>query len=105
MGELGDSGLSVTFGPHGEVVVEGDVDAFSAPVLDQGVSEAADGVGDVVVDLARVDFMDSAGLNVFVRHYKPLHADGRRLVVRNASRPVRRAMEICGMATFVDLEG
>ena len=48
--------------------------------------------------------MDSAGLNVFVRHYKPLYAEGRRLVVRNARRPVRRAMEICGMTTFLDLE-
>lgn len=95
----------MTFGPNGEVVVEGEVDIFNAPVLDQGVAEAVAGVGDVVVDLARVDFMDSAGLNVLVRHYKPLHAGGRRLVVRNARRPVRRAMEICGMATFVDLEG
>ena len=63
------------------------------------------GKGNVVIDLAGVRFMDSAGLNILIRCFKPLDAQGRRLVLRRPQDAVRRTLELGGITTLVDLEG
>lgn len=97
--------LSVTLDDHGVIILSGEVDAFSAGPLDDALGEAvARDATDVVVDLAGLTFMDSGGLNVFIRHYKPLDAQGRRLVLRDPHPGVARALYIAGMDTVFDIE-
>ena len=89
----------------GAIVVSGEVDAFSAGPLDDALREAVSrGSGDVVVDMTAVTFMDSGGLNTFIRHYKPLDAQRRRLVLRHPQPGVARALYIAGMTTVFDIE-
>lgn len=106
MGEPEEQYLFVTTDPDGTVVVTGEVDLYSAPQLEQVVGGAVEGgEGNVVIDLAGVRFMDSAGLNIIIRCYKPLDQQGRRLVLRSPGDAVRRTLELGGITTLVDLEG
>ena len=105
VGEPEDDYLSVTMDPDGTVVVTGEVDLYSAPTLEAVVDGAVAGsAGNVVIDLAGVRFMDSAGLNILIRYFKPLDEQGRRLVLRSPQDTVRRTLELGGITTLVVLE-
>jgi len=106
VGEPEEQYLSVSTDPDGAVVVTGEVDLYSAPRLEQVVGGAVEGgKGNVVIDLAGVRFMDSAGLNIIIRCYKPLDEQGRRLVLHSPQDAVRRTLELGGITTLVDVEG
>ena len=105
MGEAEEQYLSVTTGADGTVVVSGEVDLYTAPLLERAVESAMErGEGNVVIDMTDVRFMDSAGLNIIIRCFKPLDAQGRRVVLRHPQEAVRRTLELGGIVTLVDLE-
>ena len=96
--------LSVSTTSDDVIVLVGEIDAFSVGPLDEALRRAVTrGNGDVVVDLGAVTFMDSGGLNTFIRHFKPLDAAGRRLVLRTPQRAVHRALSVSGMTTVFDV--
>ena len=102
---VGGGGFSVVVEPQGNVRVAGEIDIATAPALQEAIESASsDRDGDVVVDLGSVDFIDSSGMNVFVRCYKPLEAAGRALVLRRPSPTVRRALDAGGITTFLRVE-
>jgi anti-anti-sigma factor len=62
--------------------------------------------GDVVcLDLGEITFLASAGLNLLVRLRRALEGSGRRLEIIAASRSVRRAAEVAGLAATLGLPG
>ncbi|GIJ33390.1 STAS domain-containing protein [Verrucosispora sp. WMMD703] len=67
-----------TVGEHTVLEVGGEVDVYTAPRLRERLLELIDaGARHVVVDLGRVDFLDSTGLGVLVGALKRLRtADG-----------------------------
>jgi anti-sigma B factor antagonist len=67
---------------HTVVEVRGEVDVYTAPQLRQRLIEVVDGgAGSVVVDLRRVDFLDSTGLGVLVGALKRLRLAGGELAL------------------------
>jgi anti-sigma B factor antagonist len=88
----------------GVVLVSGEVDLLTAPLLEKELRDAAaQTAGDLVVDLSEVSFMDSAGMNVLVRLYTVLDREHRALVLRNTTGSVRRVLELGGASVFADL--
>ncbi|WP_018731275.1 STAS domain-containing protein [Salinispora oceanensis] len=66
-----------TVGGFAVVVVGGEVDVYTAPQLRERLFELVDaGAEHVVVDLGRVDFLDSTGLGVLVGVLKRLRTAG-----------------------------
>jgi anti-anti-sigma factor len=75
------------------VSARGELDAFTAPELSAALEEAgADSA--VVVDLARVSFMDSTALGLLVRGVKGLGAGDSRVRVVLPEASARRIFEI-----------
>jgi anti-anti-sigma factor len=61
------------------VVAEGELDLHTAPTLQAEIDSAlAQNVALIVVDLSKVDFMDSTGLSVIVSHGRIDARAGRR---------------------------
>jgi anti-anti-sigma factor len=81
---------TVTDPRPGRAVVEvvGEVDRETAPVLEVCVRSQASrpGVRDLVVDLAQVTFLDTAGVDVLVQAERRCRRRGVRLVVRTGRR-------------------
>lgn len=64
-----------TVGDHSVLEVGGEVDVYTAPRLRERLVELVEhGVHNIVVDLSRVEFLDSTGLGVLVGALKRLRA-------------------------------
>jgi anti-anti-sigma factor len=77
------------------VAVAGEVDMATAPQLEDCLTDHQD--TDVIVDLSRVGFLDSSGINVLVSAYKKLHANGHRLRTANEQDHVVAVIKVCGL--------
>ena len=82
------------------ITVSGEVDLATAADLERALSEAMTGTEatTIEVDLAGVEFMDSAGLRVLVAARKQAEDAGRTLRLRSPHERVRRIIEITGLA-------
>jgi anti-sigma B factor antagonist len=89
------------------IALSGELDLSSAAALDDEIGRlaAADGVRRVVLDLRRLEFMDSSGLRVVALADRRLSAAGRQLMLVRGPETVQRVFEITRMVErlrFVD---
>lgn len=87
-------------GPTAVVRVNGELDAATAPLLDEALRRAVAVDGEttrLVLDFSNLAFVDSAGLSVLVSAHKRLQRDGAELVVAAPSAAVRRLFDIAGL--------
>jgi anti-anti-sigma factor len=86
------------------VTLSGELDASTATLLYDQLSDLeVEDVRHVVLDLARVSFMDSTGLSVIVTEHKRLrHSDGGLTIFAPPS-SVRRLFEITGLDSVLDI--
>ncbi len=86
------------------LVVRGELDAYSAPLLaDRLAISAAEGDA-VRLDLSGIDFIDSSGLRALVDGHQQSEAAGRRLVLSRPSPVVTRLLEISGLTEHLHVE-
>jgi len=86
------------------VIVRGEVDLGTAAQLSTALDDAIrETAGAFVVDLTRVDFLDSSGVSVLVRARAVLARDDRALAVIAPPGPVRRIFEVAGIADLLVL--
>jgi anti-sigma B factor antagonist len=86
------------------VTLAGELDASTASALYDKLSDLeVQDTHNVVLDLAKVTFMDSTGLAVIVTEHKRLqHAKGT-LTIFSPPSSVRRLFEITGLTTVLDI--
>jgi len=86
------------------VMVAGDLDASTASYLYDALSdlELAE-ARQVVIDLAKVTFMDSTGLSVLVTEHKRLEHVNGHLTIFSPPSSIRRLFEITGLAKTLDI--
>lgn len=84
-------GSTVLFG------LRGTLDLATAPTLRAALSEAQDARKDVVVDLTRIEFIDSTGLGALIGAHRRAAEHGRcvRLIVNDG--PILRLFAITGL--------
>lgn len=87
------------------LVLVGDLDVHSAPLVQRAVAAAvADASGDVVLDLAAVSFVDSSGIGVLIACHKRARNRGSRLVLRAPSRRVARLLAVTMLDRVLTVE-
>jgi anti-sigma B factor antagonist len=86
------------------VTVSGELDASTASFLYDKLSDLeVQDPHNVVLDLAKVTFMDSTGLAIIVTEHKRMqHSDGT-LTIFSPPSSVRRLFEITGLTTVLDI--
>jgi anti-anti-sigma factor len=83
------------------VLAEGEIDKATAPLLRDCLTELR---GDVVLDLAALEFLDSTGLGVLIRANRNLEETGGTLRVRDPQPQVRRVLDITGLGEWLTIE-
>ncbi len=93
-----------TTGGEAHLALRGELDCSSAPELRSRIGEVlAAGAGAVVVDLARLSFIDAAGLGVLIGAERQLRERNGHLDLRRVPRPVQRVLEVAGVTGFLQL--
>jgi len=82
------------------VTLSGEVDSSTAPLLqakaEELITTTSDGVL-LLMDLSRVEFVDSSGLRVIVSLGNELESRGGRLELTGLSAAARRILELTGL--------
>jgi anti-sigma B factor antagonist len=85
------------------VFISGEIDMSSSPAVCDALSTAQQGSTDVIVDLSKVTFIDSTGINSLIRAFRRAPDDGSLQVV-GAKSIVRRVFQITGVSELLLLE-
>jgi len=94
---------TTTVGSQTTVIVEGEVDLATAPLLRDRLDSVIDETTtDIAVDLSQVRFLDSTGLSVLVAAHQRSAESGHALHVVRASLFVRRVFRVSGLTQFLD---
>lgn len=85
------------------IAISGELDLASGPRLEEELSALDPDVTLVVVDLRRLEFMDSTGLSIIVRAHQRLAEQERELSLVRGSPQVQRLLDLTGVAERVRL--
>jgi anti-anti-sigma factor len=79
--------------------VSGELDLASSPELERELEVGTASTAElVIIDLRKLEFMDSTGLSVLVRAHQKAIEDGRRFAVVKGPQQVQRLLSLTGVA-------
>jgi anti-anti-sigma factor len=83
---------------HALVTAAGEIDAATADILADAVSAAlTDGHRQVLLDFAKVTFIDSTGLGVLVKSHRAAEAVDARFCVVHPTPQTRKLIQVLGL--------
>ena len=81
------------------VAVEGEIDVYTAPKLRDKITElVGDGVYQLIIDMEKVEFLDSTGLGVLVGGLKKVRAHDGSLELICSQERLLKIFRITGLA-------
>jgi anti-anti-sigma factor len=87
------------------VVLAGELDGASAPSLSGQLRQLIpELVGDLVIDIGLLTFIDSTGLSLLVSLHKGVRASGHALTVAETTPMARRLFQITGLDQVLHVE-
>lgn len=84
------------------LAINGRLDTITAPELEAEISNL-DGVTALVLDIAELEYISSAGLRVLLAAQKKMAPQGT-MVIRNVAPAVMEVFEITGFADILTIE-
>jgi anti-sigma B factor antagonist len=85
------------------IIVSGELDIVSSPLLDEAVTQARKESSRVILDMSGVDFMDTSALAVIVGHWKKIEAAGGVLALAGPRYRYTKTLWITGLASRLTL--
>ena len=87
-----------------EVLVSGEIDAYTAPQLKEAVYPLANQEQvDMVINLSEVSFMDSTGLGIVVGLFKVVKSHNGKFIIIGLSNRLKRLFAITGLAEIIQI--
>jgi anti-anti-sigma factor len=84
------------------VQIEGELDTSSSPEAQKQLDQLREqGVKKILLDLAKLDFISSAGLRVLLATAQELKSDGGDLRVCSLNETVKEVFDISGFSTLL----
>ena len=85
------------------IALEGRLDTMTAPELDQELRSSLEGIQELVVDMAQLEYVSSAGLRVLLSAQKVMNKQGE-MVVRNVSEQIMEVFEVTGFTDILNIQ-
>lgn len=83
--------------------LEGRLDTTTAPALETALGSSLDGVSDLVLDFAGLEYLSSAGLRVILAAQKQMSRQGS-MVVRNVNETIMEVFEVTGFTDILTIK-
>lgn len=85
------------------LALTGRLDTVTAPELEAELASSLDGVDELVLDFAALDYISSAGLRVLLAAQKRMNTQGA-MKVTNINADIREVFEITGFCDILTIE-
>lgn len=86
-----------------ELRLEGRLDSSSAPDAQTSMTAVCDEYRSVVLNLAALDYISSAGLRVLLSLQKKMNASGGKLTITSVNPSVQEIFEMTGFSGILDI--
>ena len=103
---VGGSHLKITMTKDGgeyTFLLDGRLDTITSPDLEAKVNEAVGDANKLILDLAKLEYISSAGLRVLLGALQAMEGKGD-MVVRNISQSVREVFDLTGFSNLFNIE-
>ena len=85
------------------VEVKGRLDTTTAPELEAALKESMEGIEELTLNFAELEYISSAGLRVLLSAHKVMSAKGG-MKVTNVNEIVQEVFEVTGFADILNIE-
>lgn len=84
------------------IEIEGRLDTTTAPQLEAEIKESLDGVTDLTLDFAKLEYVSSAGLRVLLAAQKTMNKQGKMVLI-NVCDDINEVFEITGFSDILTI--
>ena len=84
------------------IALEGRLDTVTAPKLEEEVNANLEGITELVFDFAKLEYISSAGLRVFLAAQKIMNKQGS-LTICNTSDEVKEIFDVTGFSDIFNI--
>ena len=98
--------MTIETNKHGNALnlaLGGRLDTTTAPELDETLKGSLEGVTDLTLDLAELEYLSSAGLRVLLSAQKRMSKQGT-MTVKNVNETIMEIFEITGFAEILTIQ-
>ncbi len=86
------------------ITIDGEIDASSSIELDNAISQSIkQGERKIVVDCAKLKYISSAGLGVFMSYLEDFENQGIKISLYNMDEKVKSVFEILGLVDLISI--
>ena len=85
------------------VALKGRLDAVTAIEFDKDIAKNLDGVKNLILDLANLEYIASAGLRILLKLQKKMNTQGD-MKIKNVNRDVREVLDMTGFSRLLSIE-
>ena len=85
------------------IALEGRLDTTTAPQLEAELKQSLNGVTELVMDFAALDYISSAGLRVLLSAQKTMNKQKGSMVVRHANEALMEIFEVTGFTDILTI--
>lgn len=85
------------------LAIEGRLDTTTAPELEAEIKSSLEGITELILDLAELDYISSAGLRVLLTAQKTMTKQGS-MVIKNVCDVVQEVFEVTGFCDILTIE-
>ncbi len=86
-----------------EIAIEGRLDTTTAPDLEKEVKDSVEGIKKLTFDMAKLEYISSAGLRVLLASQKIMNKQGE-MSVKNANEDIMEIFEVTGFSDILTIE-
>lgn len=85
------------------LVLDGRVDTTTAPQLEKEIKGSIDGISELILDFAKLDYISSAGLRVLLSAQKAMNKQGEMKIL-NVNETVMEILDVTGFVDILTIE-
>lgn len=85
------------------IALEGRLDTRTAPQFESELKGSIDGIKELTLDFAKLEYISSAGLRILLWAQKAVDKEGK-LVIRNVNEIIMEIFEVTGFIDILSIE-
>ena len=85
------------------LALEGRLDTTTPPQLEEELKRSIEGVTELNLDFAKLEYLSSAGLRVILAAQKTMNKQGK-MVIRNVNETIMEVFEVTGFSDILTVE-